>query len=1032
MDPRRLANIRDTVRADPATLEADPTLTEGQGGACLPRVLLLVLALALAAAALLFVQYYRVNTYKRLVDRQLRGPIQRVEMQPFARAERIVLTDAPDIRSLMSLIADSEPHPERGRVIRPPTCDVFLHFADGHTERLRIGEIPVTTGRQGPWSANRTSLAIAWRGYIRYRNAESLSGLYSRLRVTGALARPGDSGVTKSGGSDYQITALDRRTQAANHVRELLATAATVVHKDMTEAHLALREALAYSPDDAEAKAAQARWQSVFDRRRVDLISAITTRLDASKPGTLDRAAYLECQGWLLEAEGLGGKPEPGLRGRVAAFRPAADFSRFRELYRFQGDAADRHEIRGFAFHPDGRRVVAACADEFLRVWDTATGILDLRLLAHPAYVVDFSPDGKSFVTVGLPTYNTITPEGYTRAKAVGTPPINDRGLVLSWDANTFGRLGAFPVDRAQEFYCARFRPDGRELLVGGFDRVASLWDTQTRTKIRDVAHFPGYVHFAAYLSDGQRILLGSDERSWTPWHAELRLSIHDLADGQITAERPEGSRFAVPSPDGRRLLVTSGSIGQSTQVLRLPELQAEGLTLVGHSDCVTAASWSPDGHTIVTASWDRTARLWDSATGRELACLSGHAAALTHALFNPDGDRVLTHARDDSIVVWGELDTSPLTRVLQARDRSIFESATLVRPLESAVVSPDGSRVVAADESGLRILDGGTGKPLRTWARPAQFVDPLPLAFSPNGKHIAVDIVKVGEAADGTSLKPAATILIFDAESGHVTHNLREDSESGHVVAFSNSGQWLATAGVDRNLRLWDMTGGQRRYDAPLNDSASCVAFSPDDRLILVTEGRGTGGSLLILDAVRGIPLFRQPVRHHSAFSADGRFLALCPNGATHVSIIDLSTMEAVHHLDFPDKPDRVEALAFSPDGKELALAMFDRSVLIVDTQMFHKVIRFPIHSLELEAGLGQGPDALRFAPDNRHLLVAVNDGSYRLCDKLTGREVRRLIVFQNAPSADATIRPHPLGPARFLSDGKLIVTGPWLWGMK
>ncbi|RFP57925.1 MAG: hypothetical protein BJG00_011765, partial [Limnothrix sp. CACIAM 69d] len=65
--------------------------------------------------------------------------------------------------------------------------------------------------------------------------------------------------------------------------------------------------------------------------------------------------------------------------------------------------------------------------------------------------------------------------------------------------------------------------------------------------------------------------------------------------------------------------------------------------TLLAHRSRVTAAQFSPDGQRIVTASWDKTARLWDAKTGQEIAKLAGHEGDVRAAQFSPDGQRILT-----------------------------------------------------------------------------------------------------------------------------------------------------------------------------------------------------------------------------------------------------------------------------------------------------------------------------------------------------------------------------------------------------
>jgi len=76
-------------------------------------------------------------------------------------------------------------------------------------------------------------------------------------------------------------------------------------------------------------------------------------------------------------------------------------------------------------------------------------------------------------------------------------------------------------------------------------------------------------------------------------------------------------------------------------------------VTLAGHTDAVTAGAWSPDGSRILTASEDRTARLWDAATGNELLVLSGHSDGLRSVAWSPDGVHSVTASSDRSARIW-------------------------------------------------------------------------------------------------------------------------------------------------------------------------------------------------------------------------------------------------------------------------------------------------------------------------------------------------------------------------------------------
>ena len=67
----------------------------------------------------------------------------------------------------------------------------------------------------------------------------------------------------------------------------------------------------------------------------------------------------------------------------------------------------------------------------------------------------------------------------------------------------------------------------------------------------------------------------------------------------------------------------------------------------------MNSAAFSPDGTRIVTASGDKTARIWDAATGKEITVLRGHENEVTSAAFSPDGTRIVTASEDKTARIW-------------------------------------------------------------------------------------------------------------------------------------------------------------------------------------------------------------------------------------------------------------------------------------------------------------------------------------------------------------------------------------------
>jgi hypothetical protein len=154
----------------------------------------------------------------------------------------------------------------------------------------------------------------------------------------------------------------------------------------------------------------------------------------------------------------------------------------------------------------------------------------------------------------------------------------------------------------------------------------------------------------------------------------------------RVVLTHPEALQRAAWSPDGK-FIVTASS--DKTARVWSADGTGEPLLLRGHEDTVYSAAWSPDGKRIVTASRDKTARVWSADGTGEPLLLRGHEHWVNWAMFSPDGKRIVTASQDKTVRVWNADGTGePL--VLRGADQGY----------NCAAFSPDGKRIAAPSDN--------------------------------------------------------------------------------------------------------------------------------------------------------------------------------------------------------------------------------------------------------------------------------------------------------------------------------------------
>jgi WD40 repeat protein len=401
-----------------------------------------------------------------------------------------------------------------------------------------------------------------------------------------------------------------------------------------------------------------------------------------------------------------------------------------------------------------------------------------------------------------------------------------------------------------------------------------------------------------------------------------------------------------------------------------------------GHSGVVTGVAISPDNSTIASVGYDQTLRLWDAVSGNKIHAFQDVEAFLS-VTFSPDGKTIATSSESGKICLWDTI-TGKLKATLEGLKEAVFTLA----------FSPDGKNIIAGDyDNDIILWEVATQKQLKVFTGHEHPIRKL--GFSPDGKTLF-------------SYDYDSNIFVWDVDTTNKIRAFQFGKTEQRIAAFSPSGKYAAVVEQGFTVKIIDTNSGKEvsNYKSPDIAIANLI-FTPDNKKLFIGFGNG---NLKYFDFTAGNQAEDYPSSYSEwiftlAISHDGKML-VAGGGAIENSVIiwDVTNKNQLRTIKGHDR--KIQTLAINQTGSLVAIANLTK-------------IRLWEVSSQKEIALLQGQFggiySLKFSPDGKYLASAAYDKTVKLWDV---KNQKLLETFVDNSSE------YPYMTFAFTQDGKLITS--------
>ncbi|MEZ4454576.1 MAG: AAA-like domain-containing protein, partial [Nannocystaceae bacterium] len=488
-----------------------------------------------------------------------------------------------------------------------------------------------------------------------------------------------------------------------------------------------------------------------------------------------------------------------------------------------------------------------------------------------------------------------------------------------------------------------------------------------------------------------------------------------EATDARLLRAASEAVLLAqTPGMETKALITAIDAAGQALRSGRkIPGRIREGIAaavatsprraqILRHTARINSAHFSHDGTRVLTASSDRSARIWDAASGKSIAVFDEHGDSVLSAVFSRDDAKILTASSDRS------------ARLISASSGNTLVTYPTHEPgLARADLSPDGRRVLTVSSNrSPRLWDGASNKEIAALRGLRGSVSAI---FSPSGASIL-------------SWSTTGGVKLWSGVTGQAIADLPTHTRQIRVAEFSPNEQRIITAGDDGAIRLFSGAGSMITALKGHRGPISGAVFSPegaklltydDTGLAILWETKGGGEIVRLVGHIDGITsaAFASEGGLIVTTSADGTAKIWRSDSGALVSTL-LGHGGPVRGAAFSPRADRVATfgvdknvrlwnpqsgdllgvldghtedilrIEFSPSGQSLLSVSADNTARVWDTSLQSPIPTLKGHRLSVRVA-GFSPDMSRIVTGSDDRTVRLHDGAkYTPIETLGGHQ--------------------------------------------